>query len=551
MHVVSYKIMNRGQIANWGIMELSYVVQLDVKSRQPGQKAALLLTRHVASWITQISDTEVSSNDFSGVGNLELGEVGPAGAKAKATVNWHEVQTDRWLALRINLSQGMPDSKTIFVTSITIAEIDQDRTTFRIALGKDAVSDVLAPAEQASIYVPGILGNALRDSNLAFSALGQRVDTSFSKIDSDEKLSIVLDALRQPRKLPILVIDTVNKEKLGLAKMAVRPLVGMAQVLCLPANSFINRFNMHFPEYAIPYSGARLIWPNVEARANYFDSEDLDSHEKVIEQLKRILFRASAFSRNWDSQWVAAQNLARDFELRKKTQEFEANLQRVQSQGNKDEEIELLTELLAETTAELRTLRHEHDAYISEFGKLEDVEAQLRIQESQTAYWMELANSKQLIGEPTWDEVPDCSDGNFDSLFEALERVSGGALVFTSNARRSWNQDQRPEVETMQTVLKRLASAAVEWRSADSRVGESIDRWLQSRLGKIVPMQDKTLENLGLANFEFDGATHRRTPHVKVKDATDPSRVARIYFAIDHSNLRIIVDHVGLKLYGR
>ncbi len=527
------------------------MVQLDVKSTQETLPASKSLIRHIANWLSTISDKKLHASVFSGEGSLDLGEIGPSAARSKATVSWQELVGDTWLALRINLSQGMADSDTVFVTSITIAEVLPGKTTLRIALGKDAVSEVLAPSEQANIYVPRLLGDVLRDRTLLFSALGQRVDTSFSKIDSDDKLEVLLEALKQPRKLPILVIDTVNKDRLGFAKMAVRPLVGMAQVLCLPANSFINKFNQQFPQYELPYSGARLIWPNSEARAHYFDAEDLDSPDRVVEQLKRILFRASALSRNWDSQWLFAQGLYRDFDARKKAKEFEVNLQRVQSQGNKDEEIELLTELLNETTSELKELRAEHDAYVAEFGRLEDLEDRLRIQESQTAYWMELANSKQLINEPTWSSVPDCADGDFEPLYKSLEEVSSSALVFTPNAHKSWVNDQKPEIDTMQTVLKRLASAAVEWRSAEGRVGESLDRWLQSRLGKIVPMQDRPLENLGLSNFEFEGATYARTPHVKVKDATDPSRVARIYFALDYVNLRIIVDHVGLKLYGR
>ena len=61
---------------------------------------------------------------------------------------------------------------------------------------------------------------------------------------------------------------------------------------------------------------------------------------------------------------------------------------------------------------------------------------------------------------------------------------------------------------------------------------------------------DDTIEkNSKLRDFSYDGASHNRTPHVKVRDYAPASQVGRIHFALDSDNARLIVDHVGLKLY--
>ena len=61
---------------------------------------------------------------------------------------------------------------------------------------------------------------------------------------------------------------------------------------------------------------------------------------------------------------------------------------------------------------------------------------------------------------------------------------------------------------------------------------------------------DGTLKQMRGHKFDFEGTTYNREPHLKLDDSTCPSEVGRIYFARDFDNLRFIVDHVGLKLYG-
>ena len=47
--------------------------------------------------------------------------------------------------------------------------------------------------------------------------------------------------------------------------------------------------------------------------------------------------------------------------------------------------------------------------------------------------------------------------------------------------------------------------------------------------------------------FEYEGKPYQRLPHVKIDDAKAPNEVGRIYFALDSSGKRIIVDWFGTK----
>ncbi len=49
---------------------------------------------------------------------------------------------------------------------------------------------------------------------------------------------------------------------------------------------------------------------------------------------------------------------------------------------------------------------------------------------------------------------------------------------------------------------------------------------------------DGTLKQKGAYEFDFDGNTYNREPHLKLDDSTWPSQVGRVYFAGDFDNRR-------------
>lgn len=179
-----------------------------------------------------------------------------------------------------------------------------------------------------------------------------------------------------------------------------------------------------------------------------------------------------------------------------------------------------------------------------------DLEARLAAAES-TRKSLQLALSHQRWAETAVDDhaiaIVD------DSVEAAITRLADptGALVCTESALRGWRDARYPDPPRMLDALRRLESAAMEWRANDAEVGDRLGPWIQNATGLRYAGSDRELERRNLDSFRFEGRKWSRVPHIKVDDAKHSNQVGRIYFAIDSQARRWIVDHVGQKLYGR
>ena len=149
-----------------------------------------------------------------------------------------------------------------------------------------------------------------------------------------------------------------------------------------------------------------------------------------------------------------------------------------------------------------------------------------------------------------WDLVPDLDDDDLSTLASYLTDASEGAIVFTDAALSSWANNQYPYVQKMQASLVALARAACTYREVEGRIGSRLAEWVHAEFGVRCSAQDEPLQKLNKATFVYEGIEYSREPHLKLDDSTTPDRVGRVYFGIDQTDLRFIVDHVGLKLYG-
>lgn len=140
-----------------------------------------------------------------------------------------------------------------------------------------------------------------------------------------------------------------------------------------------------------------------------------------------------------------------------------------------------------------------------------------------------------------------------ETVDAAIERMADptGALVCTESALRAWRGARYPDPTRMLDALRRLESAAIQWRAQNAEIGGRLGEWIQNTTGLRYAGSDQELERRGLAMFEFEGRAISRIPHIKVDDAKHSNQVGRIYFGIDSGQRRWIVDHVGQKLYGR
>jgi hypothetical protein len=123
-------------------------------------------------------------------------------------------------------------------------------------------------------------------------------------------------------------------------------------------------------------------------------------------------------------------------------------------------------------------------------------------------------------------------------------------MIFTDRALSEWKTSGYPHREKMRDHLIRLAEAAVAWRAAGGSIGGRLEDWFTHDHQLTMSPVDGTLKQMRGHKFDFEGTSYNREPHLKLDDSTCPSEVGRVYFARDFDNLRFIVDHVGLKLYG-
>lgn len=96
-------------------------------------------------------------------------------------------------------------------------------------------------------------------------------------------------------------------------------------------------------------------------------------------------------------------------------------------------------------------------------------------------------------------------------------------------------------------ALTRMAMALYD---GSDRTMPRLDEWIRDEFDLRVALQDDTIEkDHRIRDFVYEGVIYNRTPHVKVRDHAPRPEVGRIHFALDYEHSRIIVDHVGAKLY--
>ncbi len=140
---------------------------------------------------------------------------------------------------------------------------------------------------------------------------------------------------------------------------------------------------------------------------------------------------------------------------------------------------------------------------------------------------------------------------NPSDVFRAIEDASEGHIAFTAAAEASWRSIDYPDPADMTDKVIRLARAAEQLYSGPSDGMGHLGSWFKTNFGLNVAMKDQTIgQDRKLRAFRFEDEVYSQEPHVKVRDAVKPNEVGRIYFDLDKARGRIVVNHVGLKLYG-
>ncbi|KNE82675.1 MULTISPECIES: hypothetical protein [Streptomyces] len=436
-------------------------------------------------------------------------------------------------ALRMEIEQDLPGGGGRFLCRLTASQ-HGEATGFRVVMGRRN-DGLLAPARVEDLKPPRALKAVMRDGSLRCTDGGDRI-TAVVLPALTAQIPAVRAQLRDPgRRLPVLVVSSVRTvgPPADFARKAASRLAGLAHVVVVSGWLAFHAFNSDVGPHLLPLDGARLYWPGMEARPPWWEAGDLHGdHDVLLGRLTRLLSPLSVVARGRDRLWDSVRAA----------------------------ETDALLDDLADTESEqvgglLKALEDERTQSVELLVRNEELENQAaRLQ-------IEIANLTAQLGalstpaaEP--EEVRERPPGeprDFGSDWARWTEVSGGALVFTANAKDEWSRCSYPYPDRMWEALETLAELAREWRTRRGSLGRSLVSWIGDRTPLMYAPLDEGLRRARLHEFTFEGRRkpYDRQPHIKLDDHTTPDRVGRIYFAIDNESYRWIVDHVGLKLYGR
>lgn len=150
--------------------------------------------------------------------------------------------------------------------------------------------------------------------------------------------------------------------------------------------------------------------------------------------------------------------------------------------------------------------------------------------------------------------TPDTPESGVDGWTSAANRVRSlqgddGSFVLTKRCSAGLEKTPYQHTAHMVNQLAKLAQLAAKWAERKGQLNRRFEEWARAEEGLEVAMRDKKLTALKLDRFEHAGRSYSREPHVQVDDAKAFTECGRIYFAVDHTPHRFIVDHIGLHLY--
>lgn len=536
-------------------MENLYIVELDIHPTDEAEASlndarGLLdaLLTHAARWIDPQDEHHLDARSLSIDGNVTVRRSNRH--PEPSSVHWMWIDSPQASALRMQVIDPLNDTTANFLSQITLARIGT-KVAYRHALARETHDGILQPARVQDLQRPGLVRAVLKDRNLTCRSQGVIVDGRYQRVQNENELNWLVAMLEHDRRPPILIIDAVQRERIEFAKEAAQRLAGLALVYSISAVPLLRAFKDAHPAWEVPFSGARLIWPGQEHRHPIYYEHETD--HRTVSSMLRLLAGVSVAARGFDSTWAKANRAYQDHQSEVRAAEADKRLADAMANSDLEVQIALLRGELESERDDRRRAQAELEEFIAaidapDVRELERENGSLRyqLQAERNRYEALLRRS----GTISITEAPDLHPNDLTGLADFLEEASGGAILFTSSARRSWSKSGYPHPARMRGALTALTEAALEWRELHGAIGQGKAEWMKTSFGLNVAYSDEGLVNAGKAEFNFEGKAWSRVPHVKLDDHVAPNEVGRVYFAEDSDGWRFIVDHVGLKLYG-
>ncbi|MCX5085412.1 hypothetical protein [Streptomyces sp. NBC_00401] len=512
-------------------MQQLYVVGFEVKVADgySGPTAFERLLTHMLQHVSPETSGLAISSLTNGKGERTVPGYGPG--RPDKQVSWFPAGVESGpRGVQLEIEEDLPRGGR-FVCQLTACESD-GATGFRVVMGRKT-DGMLAPATVEDLRPPRALQTIMRDPELRCTDGQDRITSSVTHALTAQVPSIREHLDASTRRLPTLVVSSIRTMGVpaAFARKAARRLAGLAHVVVVSGWLAFDSLNATLERSLLPRDGARLYWPMSDARNPWWGPNELfGDHDALLGKLTRLLTPLSVVARERDRLWDAVRSAETDAVLEALA-------------GTESDQIGQLKEKLEKESRFSLELLHRNDG-------LESQVAALGIQIANLEAQLETA-AVPSVAEPAMEQTHTVSNPvDFSADWGRWTEESGGALVFTRNAKSEWQKRPYQHPEQMREALDTLAELALEWRKQRGKVGTSLVSWIGDRTPLTYAPSDEPLRRAKKHEFKFEGRVWDRQSHIKLADYTSPERVGRIYFAIDSSAHRWIVDHVGLKLYG-
>lgn len=533
-------------------MQQLYVVDLECTAADPASEPVdALLRRHLLDGWSAAHDGAPTEADLTTAGFAVLPVREQPGLWHD--LSWQVAEGGGVRALRVDLHEALRgDARLLTRTTITTSTDPGTggvSTHLRVALGREVTSGRLAPALVPDLGRPALVGAVVTDPRLARTCDGQDVDGRLPVVRTAEQAADLVAAVREPARLPVLVVSPQDQGAWGLARRAASELVGLARVVVVASHEASDVLADQLPDLPVPRGGARLLWPALTRHHHpvYTPEQVAAQDPPLVPVLFRTLAAVSVVARGRDDGWTRARQAAQ----RSEAQQARERVDAARRSGDRAAELTALDE-------ETGALRTEVEAWTAECQLLTDQVEALTVQSEALAalqyeveHLRERCAALEAAAAPSaldWEDAPELDPRDAKPLFTFLERASGGACVFTANAAKVWRKSKFAFPDKMREVLVALARASSDYAAHRGDVEGRMAEWFRGGYHLELALTDTKLELSKRARFTYEGVDLEAVPHIKLGDAKQPRECGRVYFAWTADPSRFVVNHVGCHL---
>lgn len=511
------------------------------------------------------------------------GSRGDQDAGTGVSVVWNSTITESARAFDVRLTHpddGDPSMR--WQATVTVSEVDK-ATRATVHLGMEAMVHSLRPWH-VQLRAPAVVGQFMQPPLMSYAG-SIELHAGPVHLEAPAVDGFVDDVLEADnRALPVLIVSSEVSPR--LVEALDKALCGLVQVAHLRDGAAEEELReVLLPSgYTVPRGGLRMFWPGFgsgspKRRQPYWTAAQLrqggrNRHRSVVTQLVDLLAPISTGRVPVDPGVLKARRKYLEEKAARQRGQIEATRERArrnreEAKRAKREARELaaadggqrLEERLSEVEALLDIAEGERDNALEQAAKSKDEELRViedAMEHSERASLLEIENRNLRDNLRAVSQFEDAGDDGEDEVdvipsevqswaevAEFLPELSGPGFHVTDRAFDCADGSGRyPRPDAMWGALVALEKVGRTYNEMGAEVDMRFEQFAQQLGGIEVALWDGDYADCW---FEYEGKPYQRLPHVKIDDAKAPNEVGRIYFALDSSGKRIIVDWFGTK----